>query len=107
MSKDIPGNAMMSQMAYQKEMVRLGQHLVRFEGMVEQLFEEDIEIQGMSIRVPQEEGQDYLVTVRAFEEGKKVVAFNSGATFAEVLRGTLARLQNRSLRWKADSYAGK
>lgn len=105
MYKEQPGDARGSALAYQQQMVRMAQQFVRFEQILERMFEDDEEVTGMSIRVPNTEGADYLVTVRSRCGNENRVAFHSGASFAETVRGMVARLENRSLRWKADEYA--
>ena len=103
-SRDVPGNSIASTLAYERTMVRLAQQLVRFEPLLERMFDEDIVIFGLSVRVPNEVGQDYLLTVRAQVDGKKVVGFNTANTLSEVVRSAVARLENRSMRWKGDQY---
>jgi hypothetical protein len=99
------GNSRESTLAYERQMVRMAQQFVRFDTMIERLFDNDMEISGMSIRVPSGEGEDYFVVVRARIGNDAKVGFNSDATFAGALRGTLARIENGSMRWKDDDYA--
>lgn len=103
--EDTPGNAMMSALEYQRQMIRSQEQLIRCDRILERLFDDDVEVLGMSIRLPQEDAGDYLVTVRARKGNNKVVAFHAANTLAEVLRGVLAKLENRSIRWKEDNYA--
>jgi hypothetical protein len=72
--------------------------------MLERLFEDDIEILGLSVRVPSGEGEEYFIVVRARVGNDKRVGFNSATTFVEALRGTLARIENGSMIWKEDKY---
>lgn len=102
--KEEPGNAKASTLAYERQMVRMAQQFVRFDMMLERLFEDDIEVYGMSIKVPVSEGEDYFVVVRARVGNDRKVGFGNGASFAEALRGTLARIENGSMRWKDDQY---
>lgn len=106
MSKEVPGNAIMSQMAYQQELINQAQQLIRFEGMIERLDSNDVEVQGLSIRLPRTEGEDYLITVRGVVSGQRSVCFHAGITLAAALRGALARMENNTVRWKDDGYGG-
>lgn len=105
--KEEAGDARKSTLAYERQMVRMAQQLVRFDTILERLFDDDTEIKGMSIKVPNAEGEDYFVVVRARIGNDAMVGFNSDATFAGALRGTLARIENGSMRWRLDDYAGK
>ena len=105
--KEVPGSSYLSQLAYQKALITFAEKLVRFERVAERLFEDDVHIMGMTIRVPSGEGEDYLVTIRAFVGGDAKVAFHAGATIVEVLGGVMNRLTNNSLKWKDDKYAKK
>lgn len=105
--KEIPGNARGSTIAYQQQLMRLAQQFIRFEHVAQRMFEDDKEVYGLSVRVPTEEGADYLVTVRARIGNDRMVAFHTSDTFSEVMRGTVARLENGSMRWKVDMYDGK
>jgi hypothetical protein len=107
MSKDIPGDSRASALAYQQQMVRLAQQIVRFEQVLERMFDEDEEILGLSVRIPSTEGADYLITVRARIGEKRKVAFHASYSFADTIRGLVARLENRSMRWKEDQYGDK
>lgn len=103
--KDTPGNAMESTLNYQRAMLRFAESVVQFEWLYERLFARDVELLGLTVRIPDRDGMDYLVTVRAQVEGQRVVGFHAGATLYETLEGTLNRLKNKSLKWKADQYA--
>lgn len=104
--KEVPGNALVSTLAYQRGLLRVAEQLVRVEHLLDALDEENVEVRSVTFRVPQEQGGDFLVTVRAFVEGKAMVAFHGSDSFAEAARGVFARLENRSVKWKDDQYAG-
>ncbi len=93
------------QLAYQDEMYKIGCLVVDYDRHIGEYFDADILVTGMSIRHPMDEGQDYLVTLRAVVSGDAKVAFHAGATFQEVLVGLINRMKNRSLKWKDDGYA--
>lgn len=60
---------------------------------------------GMNLKAPNEDRQDWLVTIRAEVEGRKVVAFHSAFSLAEVVDQAIRRFSNRQLQWKDDNYA--
>lgn len=67
-----------------------------------------VAVSGLSIRSPQVQGGDYLLTVRGTDEGgAPVVAFHGSPDLGEAFRGLHNRLMNGSLRWRPDEYAGK
>lgn len=102
---DTPGNTLASQRSYEQSMVKVGQAVNRLDAYIDAYAEEDVFVSSMSIRVPQDIGDDVFITVRARVNDEAVVAFHGGATFAEALTGLINRFQNRSLRWKEDQYA--
>lgn len=106
-NQDVPGNAMMSAQNHQRRLIRMAETLQRLEPVLEKLWDEDTIVMGMSIRFAVDEGDDYLATIRAQKDGEQVVSFHSAQTFYEVVEGVINRLTNRSLRWKADEFAGK
>ncbi len=93
------------QLAYQEEMYKIGCLIVDYDRHIGEYFEDDILVSGMSFRLPMEDGQDYLVTLRAIIGGEAKVAFHAGATFQEVIVGLINRMKNGSLKWKVDVYA--
>lgn len=103
--EEVPGSAIGSQLAYQKALIRFAEKINLYEASLEHLFEDDINVTSLSIRHPLDEGEDYLITIRAIAAGEKVVAFHDGASLFEALEGLVNRLRNKSLRWKADKYA--
>lgn len=99
------GNTLASQRSYEQAMLKSGQLLGRIDSYIDKYAEEDVFVTGMSIRIPQDVGEDVFITVRAQSPDGPVVAFHGASSFAEALLGLGNRLQNRSLRWKADQYA--
>lgn len=104
-NKEIPGDTIASQRAFDKEMVGRGVLLGRLEGYVDAYAEDEVFIQGITIRVPQDIGTDVLVVVRAVAAGESVVAYHAAPTLGEAIVGMGRRMQNKSLRWKEDKYA--
>lgn len=103
--KEVPGNTLASQLAFDKAMVTNGIKLGRIEQYITTYAEDEIYIQGMSIRVPQDIGEDYFVVVRASTVDGSKVAFHNAAEFGDLIIGLANRMQNKSLKWKDDKYA--
>ena len=102
---DVPGNAMASAAAAGEIMLRAGQAMFRMDALLERYDDEDVFIGGLSLRAPGMDQSDWFVVVRAETPEGKVVAFHSAPTFLEAIQGVVARLDNRSLKWKEDQYA--
>ena len=67
-----------------------------------------VAIVGLSVRGPRHEGDEIMIVVRGVDEdGAPVVAFHSGFSLGDALRGVAGRLNNGSLRWRADEFANK
>lgn len=65
-----------------------------------------VELRGFSVRGPEVRGGETLVVIRAVaDDGLRIVAFHSGYTLQDVIRGVEARLANGTLRWRADEFA--
>jgi hypothetical protein len=63
-------------------------------------------ITGLSIRSPEFEHGEFLVTVRALDgDGQPVVGWHSSTTLADLLRGLNARLDGDRMKWKPDERA--
>jgi hypothetical protein len=106
MKQDVPGNAMASEAAYLREMVRAGQELYGAEKTFDGLFTDEVELKAIKITFRGEEGPWYTAIVTAYVVGQDCVAFHSDDSLAKVVLGVLARLKNRSLKWKEDQYGG-
>lgn len=102
--RDVPGDAHASTLAVQRHLIATGERVALFERFADNLFEDGITITGITMRAPNYESAEYLFIVRATKSGAKVVAFHAGETFEDGLRGTLARMGNKSLKWREDSY---
>jgi hypothetical protein len=64
-----------------------------------------VDVTGVSIRAPQAQGGDFLLTVRGMaEDGAPVVAFHGSPDLGEAFRGLQNRLMNGSLKWRPDTY---
>jgi hypothetical protein len=68
----------------------------------------EYELRGLSLRVPQAVGGEWLTVVKAFSgDGTPVVAFHSAHSAAEALAGAVSRMADGSLSWKADQFYGR
>ncbi len=103
--QDIPGNTVASALAVQRHLVGTGERVALFEKTLDGLFEDGIDVVGLSVKMPHQENPDYLWVVRAVAGDERKVAFHAGETFEESLRGLLSRLANRSLKWRRDEHA--
>lgn len=103
--EEVPGNALGSQLAYQKALIRFAEKLNSYEAALQYLFDDDILVTNMTIRHPMDEGEEYLVTLRAIIGGRAKVAFHAGASMFELLEGLVNRMRRKSLKWKDDQYA--
>jgi hypothetical protein len=85
---------------------RVGNHVRYVDAVMQGWRDLQVDVVGLSVRGPEYEGGEYLVTVRGVDhEGARVVAFHSATSLMEILCGVSARLQNGSLAWKADQWA--
>jgi len=99
------GQALAAARSYAAEMVRIGEAVSGFEHLLDRLDEANIMIASVRVKVPLGDEVDYLIIVRARQEGRGVVGFHAGTTLRETLVGTIARLSNGSMKWKDDEYA--
>ena len=95
---------MASALAVQREMLRVAETLYRADALVNTLFEEDVDVTRISITLPTMDRGECMAVVNATVHGEYAVAFHGGATLHECLLGVLARLENRSLKWKQDKF---
>lgn len=105
--QDAPGNAIGSAQAMQQVMSRIGVALTRFEVVRENADERGVYLLGLSARLPNLPGEEVLIVLRGQTDVGAVVAFHSASTFAEAISGAITRLDNGSLKWKEDTYAGR
>jgi hypothetical protein len=64
-----------------------------------------VDLTGVSIRAPQVQGGDFLLTLRGQDgDGAPVVAFHGSPDLGEAFRGLHNRLRNGSLKWRVDSF---
>lgn len=106
-TKDVPGNSVASAAAVARECARYGERLLMFEAQVGRWFEAGYDLLSLTVRLPQSEGGEYLVILRANVEGVGMVGFSSGATLASALETLVNRMSNGSLNFQEDRYAKK
>jgi hypothetical protein len=93
------------EVAFEQFTQRLGGTLIRTERILEGLDNEDCIVTSLRVRTPGYTYSDYLVTIKAEIEGVPHVGFHGATTFGEAIQGAIERLQNRTMKWKADQYA--
>lgn len=103
-NKDVPGNAVASALAVQREMVRLAEQVYRMERVLDRLDGDNVFIKGLRFRPPFGEGDQWLGVVTADIEGVPKVGFVSDETFASTVRKAVAMLENGSMKWRDDEY---
>ena len=85
---------------------KIGSSLSRLDHIDSSGWRGNVELRGLSLRVPQQVGGEWLVVIRGLDhEGGPVVAFHSALGGAEALAGAVERMSNGSLKWKPDDYA--
>jgi hypothetical protein len=71
---------------------------------LDKLDEKGVEFIGMSLKAPNENHSDWMVTIRAKVNGELVVAFCSGFKLAEVMDKSICQFAAGTLKWKVDDY---
>jgi hypothetical protein len=82
-----------------------GRALMRLTYLMNEGLANGWELMGLSVRKPREEGQDYLITLRALShDGQPVIAFSGGAGLGDAFVTLVNRLENGSLKWREDEF---
>lgn len=64
-----------------------------------------VQLVGLSVRGPQAEGGEMLMTLRGLDEsGGRVVAFQTAMTLIELFRGLEGRLESGTINWRPDAF---
>lgn len=105
--QEVDGNSVQSTLNYQNACLKAAEQILRFETVMETIKAEGGRLKGMSIKLPLNRDGEVLIVIRAAFGEEDFVAFSSGITLFETLRVTVARIQNKSIKWKEDQYAGK
>ncbi len=101
---DIPGNSVGSHAAYVRQLVSQAETLLGFERTLEQMFEDEMYVRGISIRFPEDDRPEYLAVVRVDGADGKQVAFHSAPTIMELIVGVAKRMSNKSMKYREDEY---
>lgn len=104
---EVPGDAVASAAAFERQLVRYGKALYDFERAVWKYEEDDIYIDSIRFRSPAGPDGEVLAIVKAYAGNAPVIAFHSGTPFAECVFGTITRMTNKSLKWREDKYANQ
>lgn len=68
----------------------------------------EVDVTGLSIRVPEERMAETLVVVRGIAgDGTPVVAFHSAVGVATAIAGAAVRVAQGTVKWKEDEYANR
>lgn len=102
--KEVPGDARESMLRFQEAQLQIAYELSKAEGTFDAIFETGTEIQELRIRLPQDDGQGYLVVIKALSEKGKIVGFHDGTTLTDALLGALRRLKQGNVRFKPDEW---
>jgi len=92
---------------YVQALVSMAELFNSFEDVAEKMQDDNIMLHSVRVKLPEYGEEDYLVCIKAYEEGRAVVAFHGASSFSDVLMGVVQRMRNRSLKWKDDRYAKK
>ena len=105
--KEVPGNTIATVAAVQKAMLQVANALYITEGRIEGLHEQGEIITGVRFRAPTQLGGEWLAVVSLLTTEGRFVGFHSDVSFVAAVRGVCNRINNGSMIWKDDQYAGK
>lgn len=84
---------------------KAGKALMEFDAVAQNWRASTITLVGLSIRVPREDGDDYLMTLRGVNEsGGPVVAFHGAYNMLELWISAWGRFSNGTLKWRDDDW---
>lgn len=86
---------------------RLGEAVLHVDEYIRDPADGEHYISELRFRVRYDAEGDVLGVIKAETGAGKVIAFQSGDTVAEVLRGIVNRLRNGSLQWREDKPYGE
>lgn len=98
------GNALASQAAFTKEMVRVAAVLHRLDGIAQDNYEEGRLITGIRLSFPTPMRDGYLAVMTSEVDGERFVAFNNDPSPVTALIGIILKLENKSIKWKEDQW---
>ncbi len=102
---EVTGNAVASQANYMRQMAKLGELIWSMEHVLDLLYDVNIIVNSLTVRIPTADEAQYLVVVRATKEGRAVVGFHGSDSYADTIRGGIERLRNKTMKWREDEYA--
>lgn len=79
--------------------------LVRFEGVLDKLRHDEVEMISVTIRLPKFDGDEYLLIARFTRDGERLVAFRSAEWLVELWVGFFRAIRHGNLKMKEDRYA--
>jgi hypothetical protein len=103
--RDTAGNSVASAAAFDRELARIGAILLKWEQAIEALEQDEVLVTGMNVQTPTAGRADYLLVVRAWAGGRKLVTFCSGDTLHSAIGGFVGRQRSGTILWKDDQYA--
>ena len=100
-----PGNVLATQASVERHMLKLASAVYRADASYFENPPPGFQLKTIKFKSPPHAGGEWLAIVTAELEGAPSVAFHSGDSFPDCLRGLCSKLVNGSLRWKEDEYA--
>lgn len=83
----------------------LGFQITLFDHITSTSWTGQVELSGLSVRVPEQWFGSYLVVLRGTDgSGTPVVSFHSATGFSEALAGAAQRMSNGKLTWREDEF---
>lgn len=104
--KEMPGDTISSQAMFDRMLGKLGASLYTFDGRFSRDNMGGIALKAIRFKAPHAPTGEWLAVVTAWQDQVEVVAFHKDASFVECVQGLMNRLNNGSLNWKVDEYAG-
>lgn len=104
--RDVPGNTLASQAAFTEGMVKASAQILRADKIIERCDDADIFIRAIKLMPPTDGRTDWLVVVSADSPDGRLVAFTGALDCLEALRGCFAKMENKSMKWRQDTWPG-
>lgn len=104
-SKEEHGTSRAGAAAFQRQLMRLGEAIYRFESLHEIMFDNEGYIKKLSIMPVSPIRGQFMMVVTGFLHGEHVVCFQQGSSLDDCLLSFINRWANGSLKWREDEYA--
>lgn len=101
--RDVPGDARESTLRAQEMMLDIASVFMSVDKVIDKLWEEDVVVTSLRVRIPQLDNQEYLLVVNARKGETMLVGFHGADSFHEAVRGGLARMNVGKMRFKEDT----